>query len=98
VACDLGPDCITLGPEIKLACAHGGYCNAQTFEELYQNFLASPWAYSTALRYRSIIYNAISTRDWALLGLQPKATYVTPQKSSFLQQKAYLSSSSFFAP
>ncbi len=97
VACDLGPDCITLGPEIKLACAHGGYCNAQTFEELYQNFLASPWAYSTALRYRSIIYNAISTRDWSLLGLQPKASYITPQKSSFMQQKAYLSSSSLFA-
>ena len=97
VACDLGPDCITLGPEIKLACAHGGYCNAQTFEELYQNFLASPWAYSTALRYRAIIYNAISTRDWSLLGLQPKTSYLTPQKSSYLQQKAYLSSSSFFA-
>ena len=98
VACDLGPDCITLGPEIKLACAHGGYCNAQTFEELYQNFLASPWAYSTALRYRSIIYNAISTRDWSLLGLQPKASYITPQKSSYLQPKSsYLSSSSFFA-
>lgn len=96
VACDLGPDCITLSPEIKLACAHGGYCDAQTFETLYQNFLASPWAYSTALRYRTIIYNAISTHDWALLGLQPKASYAPVQKSSFLK-KSSLPASSLFA-
>jgi hypothetical protein len=96
VACDLGPDCITLSPEIKLACAHGGYCDAQTFETLYQNFLASPWAYSTALRYRQIIYNAISTHDWSLLGLQPKAAYVPATKSSYLQ-KSSIGYSSLFA-
>ena len=96
VACDLGPDCITLSPEIKLACAHGGYCDAQTFETLYQNFLASPWAYSTALRYRQIIYNAINTHDWSLLGLQPKASFVPATKSSYLQ-KSSLNYSSVFS-
>ena len=95
VACDLGPDCITLGPEIKLACAHGGYCDAQTFETLYQNFLASPWAYSTALRYRQIIYNAISTHDWSLIGLQPKAAFTPATKSSM--QKTTVGYSSLFA-
>jgi hypothetical protein len=97
VACDLGPDCITLSPEIKLACAHGGYCDAQTFETLYQNFLASPWAYSTAMRYRDIIYNAINTHDWSLLGLQPKASYVPSNKSSYLQQKSSPGYTSLFA-
>jgi len=95
VACDLGPDCITLGPEIKLACAHGGYCDAQTFETLYQNFLASPWAYSTALRYRQIIYNAISTHDWSLIGLQPKAEFTPATKSTL--QKSSVGYSSLFA-
>jgi len=95
VACDLGPDCITLGPEIKLACAHGGYCDAQTFENLYQNFLASPWAYSTALRYRQIIYNAISTHDWSLIGLQPKASFTPATKSSL--QKSSVGYASLFA-
>jgi hypothetical protein len=96
VACELGPDCITLRPEIDLACAHGGYCDAQTFATLYENFLASPWAHSVAMRYRDIIYNAINTRDWALLGLQPKGSYVPAGKSSYLQQKT-LSYPSLFA-
>ena len=95
VACDLGPDCITLSPELKLACAHGGYCDAQTFEELYQNFLASPWAYSTAMRYRSIIYNAIDSHDWSLIGLQPKASFSAPQKSSYVQKSTAMRSSIF---
>ncbi len=72
VACDLGPDCFTLNREPQLACAYGGYCNAATFEELYQNFLASPWAYSQAIRYRSLIHTALSTRNWSLIGLQPQ--------------------------
>jgi len=95
VSCDLGPDCITLSPELKLACAHGGYCDAQTFEELYQNFLASPWAYSTAMRYRSIIYNAIDSHDWSLIGLQPKASFTAPQKSSYVQKSTAMRSSIF---
>ncbi|HSN22056.1 MAG TPA: hypothetical protein VLS49_15340 [Usitatibacter sp.] len=71
VACDLGPDCTSLSREPQLACAYGGYCNAASFEELYQNFLASPWAYSQAVRYRSIIHTAINTQNWSLIGLQP---------------------------
>jgi len=54
-----------------MACAYGGYCNAASFEELYQNFLASPWAYAQAVRYRNIIHTAINTQNWSLLGLQP---------------------------
>jgi len=73
VACDFGPDCAQLKPELQLACAHGGYCDAQTFEELYQNFMASPWVYVNAMRYRGIIRNAIQTQNWSLIGLTPKA-------------------------
>lgn len=74
VACDLGPDCTSLSREPQLACAYGGYCNSSSFEELYQNFLASPWAYTQAVRYRSIIHTAINTQNWSLIGLQPPAT------------------------
>ena len=71
VACDLGPDCTSLSREPQLACAYGGYCSSSSFEELYQNFLASPWAYAQAVRYRSIIHTAINTQNWSLIGLQP---------------------------
>ena len=73
VACDFGPDCVSLKPELQLACAHGAYCDAQTYEELYQNFMASPWVFVNAMRYRAIIRNAISTQNWSLIGLTPKA-------------------------
>ena len=73
VACDMGPDCVQLNREPQMACAYGGYCDAATFEELYQNFLASPWAYTQAMRYRGLIHTAINTRNWGLLGLVPSA-------------------------
>lgn len=72
VACDVGLDCTASHREPLLACAYGGYCNAQNFEELYQNFLASPWAYTQALRYRGLIHTAIRDRNWSLIGLTPK--------------------------
>ena len=72
VACDLGQDCSQMNREPLMACAYAGYCNAQSFEELYQNFLASPWAYTQAIRYRALIHTAIDTRDWSLIGLVPK--------------------------
>jgi hypothetical protein len=71
VACDLGPDCTSLSREPQLACAYGGYCSSQSFEELYQNFLASPWAYAQAVRYRDYIHTAINTQQWSFLGLSP---------------------------
>lgn len=78
VACDMTSDCVLLNREPQLACAYSGYCNAQTFEELYQNFLASPWAYTQAARYRNIIHTAINTRNWALIGLLPPRADSTP--------------------
>ena len=73
VACDVGQDCTpSQQRELLQACAYGGYCNAQSFEELYQNFLASPWAWQQALRYRGLIHSAIDQRNWALIGLTPK--------------------------
>lgn len=72
VACDVGLDCSQYHREPMMACAFGGYCNAQSFEELYQNFLASPWAYTQAQRYRGIIHTAIRDRNWSLIGLTPK--------------------------
>jgi hypothetical protein len=71
VACDFGPDCTSLSRDPQLACAYAGYCNPQNFEELYQNFLASPWAYALAVRYSGTIHTAINTQNWSLIGLQP---------------------------
>ncbi|HWH38822.1 MAG TPA: hypothetical protein VNU21_03235 [Usitatibacter sp.] len=73
VACDMGQDCSQMNREPLMACAYAGYCNAQSFEELYQNFLASPWAYTQAMRYRGLIHTAIDTRNWGLIGLLPPA-------------------------
>ena len=72
VACDMGQDCSSVNRELMQACAFGGFCNAQTYEELYQNFLASPWAYSQAMRYRMLIRTAIDQRNYSLIGLTPK--------------------------
>jgi hypothetical protein len=70
VACDFQPTCPAFDREAQQACAYAGYCSAGTYEELYANFLASPWSYSQAMRYRGIIHSAIDTHDWSLLGLQ----------------------------
>ena len=72
VACDVGQDCTSIHRDLLQACAYGGYCNAQSFEELYQNFLASPWSYAQAMRYRGMIHTAINDRNWPLIGLTPK--------------------------
>jgi hypothetical protein len=70
VACDLQPACPALDREALQACAYAGYCNAGSYEELFANFLASPWSYSMAMRYREVIHTAIDTHNWSLLGLQ----------------------------
>ena len=73
VACDVGQDCTASQQrELLQACAYGGYCNAQSFEELYQNYLASPWAWQQAARYRDLIHTALQNRNWGLIGLTPK--------------------------
>jgi hypothetical protein len=81
VACDIGQDCSSVHRDLLQACAYGGYCNAQSFEALYQDFLASPWAYSQAIRYRGLIHTAIRDRNWGLIGLTPKlaSREVSPQ-------------------
>lgn len=70
VACDFQPTCPALDRELLQACAYAGYCSAGSYQELYANFLASPWSYSLAMRYRGVIHTAIETRNWSLLGLQ----------------------------
>jgi hypothetical protein len=70
VACDYQPTCPAFDREALQACAYAGYCGAGSYEELYANFLASPWSYSMAMRYRGVIHTAIETRNWNLLGLQ----------------------------
>jgi hypothetical protein len=72
VACDIGQDCSSQHRDLQQACAYGAYCNAQSFEELYQNYMASPWAYSQAMRYRIMIRTAIDQHNYALIGLTPK--------------------------
>jgi hypothetical protein len=73
VACDHGLDCSQTHREVLMACSYGGYCNAQSFEELYQNFIASPWVATQANHYRRLIHMAIRDRNWPLIGLVPKA-------------------------
>jgi hypothetical protein len=82
VACDIGQDCTSVHRDLMQACAFGGYCNAQSFEALYQDFLASPWAYSQAIRYRNLIHTALRDRNWSLIGLTPKlaSREATPQQ------------------
>ncbi len=72
VACDV-TDCVSLSREPANACAYGGYCNAESYEELYQNFMASPYTYMQAVRYRNIIHTALTTQNWSLIGLTPPA-------------------------
>ena len=71
VACQQGPDCISMTKDPQAACAYGAYCDATSYEQLFQNFLASPWVYSNATRYSGIIMTAINSQNWALIGLQP---------------------------
>ena len=71
VACQQGPDCISMTRDPQAACAYGAYCDATSYEQLFQNFLASPWVYANATRYSSIIMTAINSQNWALIGLQP---------------------------
>jgi hypothetical protein len=70
-SCEVGPDCLVTNREPQMACAYGGYCNSATFDELYSNFMASPWTYTQAMRYRNLILTAINTSNWALIGLTP---------------------------
>lgn len=80
VACDVGQDCSNGSQHRDLlqACAYGGYCSAQSYQDLYQNFLASPWAYAQAMRYRGMIHTAIDQRNWGLIGLTPKIASSQP--------------------
>jgi len=82
VACEYGPDCISLTRDPQTACAYGAYCNATTYEQLFQDFLASPWSYSQAQRYRAIIQTAINTHNWSLIGLQPPSADKRAQAQS----------------
>jgi hypothetical protein len=77
VACDLETDCQALSRDLPQACAYGSYCDPSTFEQLYQNFLASPWTYLQAIRYRNLIHSAIDTGNWALIGLTPQTAAQT---------------------
>ena len=72
VACDMVSDCVQLSREPQMACAYGGYCDASSYEELYHNFMATPFTYMQAVRYRNLIHTAINTHNWALIGLTPK--------------------------
>ena len=72
VACDLGLECTAQHREMQQACAFAGYCGAGHFEEHYQTFMASPYVYQLAQRYRAMILSAMDSHDWAQVGLSPK--------------------------
>ena len=81
VVCDYSPDCVNMVHERDQACAYGGYCGASSFEEIYQNYIASPWQYQAANRYRDYIHSAINSQNWSLIGLGPKRSpIVVPQQ------------------
>ena len=77
VACDLGLDCGAQHRDLAQACAFASYCGAGHFEEHYQTFIASPFVYQQAQRYRALIHAALQTQDWAQIGLGPKLTTAT---------------------
>ena len=72
VACDLGLECTAQHRELQQACAFAGYCGAGQFEEHYQTFMASPYVYQLAQRYRAMILSAMDSHDWSQVGLSPK--------------------------
>ena len=72
VACDMGLDCGSQHRDLQQACAFASYCGAGHFEEHYQTFIASPFVYQQAQRYRALIHAAIQTHNWAQIGLGPK--------------------------
>ncbi len=74
VACDLGLDCGSQHRDLQQACAFASYCGAGHVEEHYQTFIASPFVYQQAQRYRALIHSAMQTHDWAQIGLGPKLT------------------------
>jgi hypothetical protein len=77
VSCDLGLDCGAQHRDLAQACAFASYCGAGHFEEHYQTFIASPFVYQQAQRYRALIHAALRTQDWAQIGLGPKLTTAT---------------------
>jgi len=77
VACDLGLDCGAQHRDLAQACAFASYCGAGHFEEHYQTFIASPFVYQQAQRYRALIHAALRSQDWAQIGLGPKLTTAT---------------------
>jgi hypothetical protein len=79
VACEM-TDCPALSREPQMACAYGGYCDATTYEELYSNFVATPFTYMQAVRYRNLVVTAINTRNWSLIGLTPAIAANAPKK------------------
>jgi hypothetical protein len=74
VACDMGLDCGSQHRDLQQACAFASYCGAGHFEQHYQTFIASPFVYQQAQRYRALIHSAIQTHNWAQIGLGPKLT------------------------
>ena len=58
VACDVGLDCTPVPPRADDGVRLRRLLQASNFEELYQNFLASPWR-NPAIRYRALIHTAI---------------------------------------
>lgn len=81
VACDMGLDCGSQHRDLQQACAFAAYCGAGHFEQHYQTFVASPFVYQQAQRYRALIHSALQTHNWAQIGLGPKLTYA-PSKSA----------------
>jgi len=82
VACDMGLECGAQHRDLQQACAFASYCGAGHFEEHYQTFVASPFVFQQAQRYRALIHSALQTRNYAAIGLSAKIarTATTPQK------------------
>jgi hypothetical protein len=81
VACDLGLECGAQHRDLQQACAFASYCGAGHFEEHYQTFVASPFVFQQAQRYRALIHAAMQTRDWAQIGLSLKLTSAAAKPS-----------------
>lgn len=71
-ACSRGADCGPSSPYLHGVCWSHGTCGASGLDAYFQNFKYSPNDYQQVLRASRIISDAISQRQWAVIGLHPR--------------------------
>lgn len=71
-ACSRGADCGPSSPYLLGVCWSHGTCGAPSLDAYYQNFKYSPNDYLQVVQASRVISDAISQRQWAVIGLHPR--------------------------